>query len=144
MNKSPNAHTHTPTHFYAALPPAVVQPTGEFGETMPKSACWAGDYNARLPTERPEPAKSCLVLRPPPPHFSLSWGLCCSLTHSVYLYLSTLSFLPHIYIYIVLSYTSVLYYLLPQVLCSALGREGRCKERRDEERECERVSVLGG
>lgn len=51
--------------------PSGLQPLGEFCETLPKSACWAGDYNAVPPAESQEPAKSCLGLHPPPYFFLL-------------------------------------------------------------------------
>lgn len=53
-------------------PPVVFSHWGNLVKTLPKSACWAGDYNAVPPTESQEPAKSCLGLHPPsqffPPH----------------------------------------------------------------------------
>lgn len=47
-----SAHKHA-CIFQDRHTPCGFQPLGKFDETMPKSACWAGDYNAVLPTREP-------------------------------------------------------------------------------------------
>lgn len=72
-------------------PPVVFSHWGNLVKTLPKSACWVGDYNAVPPTESQEPAKSWLGLHPPS-HFSplfpcaLSQGL--TLSESLVLFIS--------------------------------------------------------
>lgn len=56
---------NTYMNIHTSLPPAVFQSPGEFGKILPKSACWAGDYNTALPTVNQKAAKSCLGLHPP-------------------------------------------------------------------------------
>ncbi len=79
MNKT--THTHTHKYLFQSTP-CGFQPLGEFGETLPKSACWAGDYNTVLPTESQEPAKSCLGLHPP--HFFLLFPSALSVSDSLF------------------------------------------------------------
>lgn len=85
MNKK-NQHIHE--HPYQSTP-CGFQSLGEFGKTLPKSACWAGDYNAALPTENQKPAKSCMGLHPPSQYSSLFPS-----TFSLGLFLNALFLLP--------------------------------------------------
>lgn len=62
---------NTYMNIHTSLPPAVFQSPGEFGKILPKSACWAGDYNTALPTVNQKAAKSCLGLHPPSQYSSL-------------------------------------------------------------------------
>lgn len=135
--------TRTHTHPYQSTP-CGFQPLGEFGETLPKYACWAGDYNAVLPAESQEPAKSCLGLHPPP-HFSLLfpyvlsfslWGVCLSLNRSIPLFITSLPVPPSL-IFLTLDLWALFVSLLPSLLCSALQRGERSRERRNTGRKTE-------
>lgn len=59
----PFRYIKTHIHNHTRLPPVVSSHKGNLVKLF-KSACWAGDYNAVLPTESQEPAKSCIRITP--------------------------------------------------------------------------------